>query len=262
MNGRQTAAHADLTSSSVFGAPCWVSLTTRDLEATEAFYRAVLGWEWRTGKLGERYSFASVGGVPVAGVSAARAVAHAPVAWTPFFAADSADETVSLCRERGGTAAVGPLSFPPGRAALLADRDGAVFGVWEGELISDWERWRRAAPAFVELHTRDAFDAAIFYAEVLGWGSEVPGSSEVAYEDERVVLRSQGDVVARIHSGAVESAPDPALRPHWQIHFSVTDVEACVSAALAHGGDVHQRGQNPEQAVLSDPGGARFSVGT
>ncbi|MFG2500636.1 VOC family protein [Streptomyces sp. NPDC048441] len=260
MNSHSAAKSEVMASRSVFGAPCWVSLTTRDLTAAERFYHAVLGWDWRTGKLGDQYRFASVDGVPVAGVSAVETMGLTAVAWTPFFAASDANQTVARSQERGGTTAVGPISFPPGRAALLADRDGAVFGIWEGELVADWEEWRRAAPVFVELHTRNAFDAAIFYAEVLGWASTTAGGCEVHYEDEEVVLRSQGDIVARIHSGAVESAPDPAIRPRWQIHFTVADVEACAEAARAHGGSVLQYAGDVPEAVLSDPDGARFVV--
>ncbi|MFD8927717.1 VOC family protein, partial [Streptomyces mirabilis] len=175
------ALHGEVTAShSVFGAPCWASLTTRDLRAAEDFYRAVMGWEWRTSStVGDQYRVASVHGVPVAGVSEVNFGVNTAVAWTPYFAVASADETVSRSQERGGTTAVGPISFPPGRAALLADRDGAVFGIWEGELVAGWEEWRRAAPVFVRLHTRDAFDAAIFYAEVLEWASSDPRSCEV-----------------------------------------------------------------------------------
>ncbi|MGP3769784.1 VOC family protein [Streptomyces sp. SDT5-1] len=259
MNTSTTARHNDLNSSSVFGAPCWVSLTTPALDEAEAFYHAVLGWDWRVGRLGEQYRFASVRGVPVAGVSA-MGVGATPGVWTPFFAVGDADDTVARSRERGGTTAVGPLSFPPGRAAVLADRDGASFGIWEGELVSEWEKWRRAAPAFVELHTRDAFDATIFYAEVLGWASGGPGCCEVRYEDEEVVLRSGDDVVARIHSGAVDSAPDPSVRPRWQVHFSVESVAACVRAAREHGGSVLEGDENAAEAVLADPSGARFVV--
>ncbi|MFZ3561521.1 VOC family protein [Streptomyces sp. BH055] len=261
MNNTFTATQcADPNSSSVLGAPCWVSLSAHDLSEAEDFYHAVLGWDWRVGRLGEQYRFASVRGVPVAGVSS-MGMGSMPGVWTPFFAAASADDAVARSRERGGTTAVGPLAFPPGRAAVLADRDGAVFGIWEGELVSDWETWRRAAPAFVELHTRDAFDATMFYAEVLGWASGEPGCCEVHYEDEEVVLRSHGDVVARIHSGAVDSAPDPAVRPRWQVHFSVDDVEACMQAARAHGGQALRLGTDSAEAVLTDPDGARFVVG-
>ncbi|AZS89252.1 VOC family protein [Streptomyces griseoviridis] len=247
-----------LTSRSVFGSPCWVSLTSRDLDATQEFYSTVLGWRWQPTGLGDRFRVALVEGTPVAGIAAVAGMWQMAVAWTPYFAVNSADQSVARAQERGGTAAVGPLSFPPGRAALLADRDGASFGIWEGELIGNWETWRRAAPAFIRLHTRDAFAAAIFYGEVLEWASDRPGSCEVHYEGGEVVLRSGGDVVARIESGALGAAPDPTLRPHWQVHFAVTDVAACVRDAEHGGGSVLSKGD--DEAVLRDPDGAQFTV--
>ncbi|WDF44278.1 VOC family protein [Streptomyces sp. T12] len=258
-DARNTRSTADVVSThSVFGAPCWVSLTSRDLEATHEFYSAVLGWRWRPAKLGDRFWVALADGIPVAGVAAVATMWQMAVAWTPYFAVPSADEAVARVQERGGTSAVGPLSLPPGRAALLADRDGATFGVWEGELPSNWETWRRAAPTFIRLHTRDAFDAAMFYGEVLDWATERPGCCEVRYEAGEVVLRSSGDVVARIESGALEAAPDPTIRPHWQVHFAVTDVAGCARAAELHGGSVLSKGS--EEAVLRDPDGAQFTV--
>ena len=244
---------------SVFGAPCWVSLTTRDVEAAEGFYTAVFGWEWQPDSLGERFRVALADGVPVAGIAAVASMWQMAVAWTPYFAVPSADDAVSRSRERGGTAAVGPISLPPGRAAVLADRDGAVFGVWEGRLVTGWQQWREAAPIFIRLHTRDAFDAAMFYGGVLDWASARSGC-EVHYDGDEVVLRSEGGVVARIHSGAVEAAPDPAIRPHWQVHFAATDLDACMEAARAHGGEVLWREEGAQEVVLGDPDGARFTV--
>ncbi|MEU9993312.1 VOC family protein [Streptomyces sp. NPDC007971] len=247
-----------ISTHSVFGAPCWVSLTSRDLEATQEFYSALLGWRWRGAKLGEHFRIALADGVPVAGIAAVAAMWQMAVAWTPYFAVQNADEAASRARERGGTAAVGPLSFPPGRAALIADRDGATFGIWEGELVGNWEAWRRAAPTFIRLHTRNAFDAAIFYGETLGWATGVQGCCEVEYEGGEVVLRSRGDVVARIDSGAVEAAPDPSVRPHWQIHFAVSDVVSCARTAEKHGGSVLH--EEETEAILRDPDGAQFTV--
>ncbi|GGT23656.1 VOC family protein [Streptomyces griseoviridis] len=247
-----------LSTHAVYGAPCWVSLTSRDLKATEEFYSAVLGWQWRPAKLGERHRIALADGAPVAGIAAVAGMWQMAVAWLPYFAVGSADQAAARVQERGGTTAVGPISFPPGRAALLADRDGAAFGVWEGDLFTDWETWRRAQPAFIRLHTRDAFDAAIFYGEVLDWATGRPGACEVGYEGGEVVLRSAGEVVARIESGALEAAPDPAVRPHWQVHFFAADVGACVRAAELHGGSVLSAGE--DEAVLRDPDGARFTV--
>ncbi|MEV0220600.1 VOC family protein [Streptomyces sp. NPDC050704] len=260
MKSDRPAQDEAVSTHSVFGAPCWVSLTVCDLPAAEDFYRAVFGWEWRSGSMGEQFRIAQADGVPVAGIAAVASVYQMAVAWTPYFAVSSADEAVARSQERGGTTAVGPIAFPPGRAALLADRDGASFGIWEGKLVTGWEAWRRAAPAFVRLHTRDAFDAAIFYGEVLEWASELPGCCEVQYEDDEVVLHSRGDVVARIHSQLPGAAPDPAVRPHWQVHFAVADVEACARAARHHGGAVVERVPGSAGAVLRDPDGARFSV--
>ncbi|MBQ1097506.1 VOC family protein [Streptomyces sp. b94] len=251
------AGESLLSTHSVFGAPCWVSLTSRDLKATEEFYSAVLGWQWRTGKLGEPFRIALADGVPVAGIAAVAAMWQMAVAWTPYFAVRSADEAASRVQERGGTSAVGPISLPPGRAALLADRDGATFGIWEGELFSDWETWRTSRPAFIRLHTRDAFDAAIFYGEIFDWAGP-GGCCEVQYEGDEVVLRSQGDVVARIESGALGAAPDPAIRPHWQVHFAVEDVAACARTAEQHGGSVLS--VSSAEAVLRDADGAQFTV--
>jgi predicted enzyme related to lactoylglutathione lyase len=93
---------------------------------------------------------------------------------------------------------------------------------------------------------------------VLDWARERPGCVEVRYEGDEVVLRSHGQIVARIESGALESAPDPTIRPHWQIHFRVADVAACARAAEQHGGSVLR--EDAEEAVLRDADGAQFTV--
>ena len=49
----------------------------------------------------------------------------------------------------------------------------------------DWITWRRHTPAWLGLRTRDAFDAAIFYGEVLDWATDRPGSCQVEYEKAR-----------------------------------------------------------------------------
>ena len=157
----------------------------------------------------------------MAGIGALAPALQVAVAWTPYFAVEDADVTASRIRERGATVAVGPVALHTGRGALAADRDGAVFGLWQGPLVSQWEMWRDTAPAWTRLQTRDAFDAAIFYGEVLDWACERPGCCDVRYEHEEVVLRHGGHVVARLTSGAVEAAPDPSLRPHWHTHFTV-----------------------------------------
>jgi predicted enzyme related to lactoylglutathione lyase len=250
------------TTDAVSGAPCWVSLMTRDLKAAEEFYGAVLGWQFRATELGEDFAIALHRGSPVAGIGALAPALQLAVAWTPYFAVTDADETAARIRERSGTIAVGPLPFVVGRGALAADRDGAVFGIWEGKLVDDWEAWRDHAPAWIGLQTRDAFEAAIFYGEVLGWASGHPGGCEVEYENETVVLRNGGHIVGRLSSGALEAAPDPLVRPRWQVHFRVADVRRCVQVARAQGGTVIAQEMTPlgPEATLRDPDGGLFTV--
>ncbi|MFF1926083.1 VOC family protein [Streptomyces sp. NPDC058221] len=244
-------------------APCWVNLMTRDLESAQAFYGPVMGWTFRPGKLGQEFSVARRGDVPVAGIGAVATTFSVAVAWTPYFAVQDADVAASRIRERSGTVAVGPLGLGKGRGALAADRDGAGFGIWE-----------RTAPttsppapdghshAWLRLRTRNAFDAAIFYGEVLDWASGRPGSCEVSYEKDEVIVHCGGRQLARISSGAVEAAPDPLVRPHWQVNFPVTDMAAAVATAREHGGSLVEELSRPgaREATLLDPDGGLFTL--
>jgi predicted enzyme related to lactoylglutathione lyase len=253
-------------SGEIFGAPCWVSLVAPDVSRAKTFYSAVLGWEFRRNGLGDEFILAIAQGIPVAGIGSLAPSLQLAAAWTSYFAVEDADRTVSRIRERSGTVAVGPLSFSIGRGALAADRDGAAFGIWEGQLPMDWITWRRHTPAWLGLRTRDAFDAAIFYGEVLDWATDRPGSCQVEYEGEEVLLRSDGHTLARLSSGAVGASFDPEIRPRWDVHFPVADVEATVRAAQRHGGSVrptrHTHGSEANEVTLRDPDGALFTVTT
>ncbi|MEU9146016.1 VOC family protein [Streptomyces sp. NPDC048349] len=237
----------------------------RDLSAAQKFYGAVLGWDFGPARLGEGFSVAFSDGVPVAGIGVLPPTLTIPVVWTPYFAVDDADITAARIRERSGTVAVGPLSFGTGRAALASDRDGAVFGIWQGEVIPDWGMGGEAAPAWLELRTRNAFDAAIFYGEVLEWACGQTGCCEVAYveEDQRILLRHAGRTVARLHGGTLSEAPDPHLRPRWHVHFRVPDLDVAVKAATGLGGStvtVPGSGPSPHEVTLRDPEGALFGI--
>ncbi|MCM2415846.1 VOC family protein [Streptomyces sp. RKAG290] len=244
-------------------APCWVNLMTRDLESAQEFYGPVMGWTFRPGKLGQEFSVARRGDVPVAGIGAVATTFHVAVAWTPYFAVHDADVATSRIRERSGTVAVGPLALGKGRGALAADRDGAGFGIWERtEPATSPPAPDGRSHAWLRLVTRDAFDAAIFYGEVLEWASGRPGSCEVSYATDEVVVHCGGRQLARISSGALEAAPDPQVRPHWQVNFPVPDVTAAVAVARELGGALVEELRRPDgrEATLLDPDGGLFTV--
>ncbi|GAA2435805.1 VOC family protein [Streptomyces macrosporus] len=247
------------------GAPCWVTLLVPHLEAAQHFYGELLGWHYRPGsqKLGE-YEIALSEGVPVAGMGEARDSLRAFVAWTPYFAADSVDAVAGRVRERGATVAVGPVRFGSGRVAWAADPAGAIFGIWEGPVTPGWRVGGRTnGPAWLELITRDAFAAALFYGEVFGWDRADPERYDIRYEHDRVVLRIDKETVAGLSGGAVEDAPDPRIRPHWHVHFRVEDVEASAAKATSLGAEVvlPPADAPPERpVVIRDPQGALFSL--
>ncbi|BFV60130.1 VOC family protein [Kitasatospora sp. CMC57] len=238
-------------------APCWVSLMARDLTAAQAFYGALLGWSFQPGLHGfGPYSRAVLDGVEVAGIGATEGEWQPPVAWTTYFGTESADDTASRIRERGGTVAIGPLPFDAGRMVLASDLTGAAFGIWEGDLGSN--AWVRSpgAPVWIELRTGDPFQAALFYGEVFRWDERDPDDFEVRYENERVVLRAEHRSVA-----ALRRAED--VGAHWEVFFSVTDTDRAVRRAVELGGAAAAAAVDTPYgrvARLRDREGGLFSV--
>ncbi|EST24787.1 hypothetical protein N566_24850 [Streptomycetaceae bacterium MP113-05] len=242
-----------------------MSLATYDMETAQGFYGPVLGWTFRRGQLGEEFCVAMTGGIPVAGIGAVSRRLGVAVAWTPFFGVGNADTAAARVRERGATLAVGPIALGDGRAALAADPGGAVFGLWEGVVHSSWHVAHASPPARLELRTRDAFAAAMFYGEVLEWASDRPGRCEVDYRDDAVVIEYGPHTVATITGGGVESAPDPRVRPRWHVSFSVDDVDETARTAVEAGGAVAAPPQDSpagRNAILQDRQGALFTVQT
>lgn len=248
----------------VYGAPCWVSLATRELAAAQDFYSAVLGWTFRADdSLGEEFSVALADDSIVAGVAAVTPTIGVAVAWTPYFYVESADPVASRVWERGATMAIGPMPLGNGRAALAADPAGATFGFWEGQVRHVWRADDGPPPARLELRTRDAFAAAIFYGEVLEWAANRPDHCDVDYEHGAVVVRVGPYTVATLRGGGVESAPDPKIRPRWHVSFAVPDVDAAVTAAIKGGGSVTEdpsESLGVRSAGLRDPDGGLFTV--
>lgn len=238
----------------VQGAPCWVSLAAPDFSLVQDFYAATLGWSYRRGFGLDEYVVASSGGAPLAGVGAAGRAPGVPRAWTVHFAVRSVDQAAGRIRERGGTVAVGPLSFGPGRMAWATDPDGAPFVLWEGPVTPGWGAGGPGGGdgrlVWLELHTRDTFAAAIFYSQALGWDTEPPERCALRYEDDQEVLVIHGQAVASLHGGAVDQAPDPKIRPRWQVTFRTPDAGAAAARAVAAGGAVVA----PVASTSSGPG--------
>ena len=108
----------------------WNELATRDIDGAKRFYAAVFGWgaethgdytEW---KLNGR----SIGGAMPMGD---RYPPNVPPHWLVYFTVEDADASAAKAQELGGRVLVPPMDIEPGRFAVVADPQGAAFGLFK-----------------------------------------------------------------------------------------------------------------------------------
>lgn len=252
-NGEAPARHAP-------GTPCWVSLMVHGLEATEEFYGALFGWEFRPGpeQLGP-YVRALLDGHPVAGIGVLPPDRHLPIAWTPYFASDDVDATADAVRSRGGTIGVGPLdAADAGRLAIGSDPCGAVFGIWQPPAhTGPAATGTPGTPVWNELTTYESAHVAKFYGTVFDYEEE----RAVSADRDHVTLRLDGRPVAAVH-GLGDAVPRDR-GPHWLTYFDVRDLDDAVDRVGRLGGLVlgpPHDGDHGRVALVADPEGARFAL--
>lgn len=109
------------------GAFSWSELLTPDVPTAAAFYGKVFGWEANPVE-SMPYTEFKLNGQSIAGAMNPPMPGIPPV-WTTYFSTDDTDATVAKAKELGGSALVEPTDIPPGRFAVLADPQGAMFNV-------------------------------------------------------------------------------------------------------------------------------------
>jgi uncharacterized protein len=248
------------------GVPCWVENLQDDVERAKRFYGALFGWDWdgpgpMAGDSSVPYFVARLHGAEVAGV--APAPDGVSPAWMTQVSVASVADTARATHRAGGTVLAAPMDLPPvGRLAVLADPAGAVLCAFEPAARRGAQRINEpGAWAMSLLVTPDPVAAAEYYGAVFGWRTEPAGPftlfrlpGYVGGEPEQPVPR---DVVAAM------VPEEGGARPVWAVDFWISDADAAVRTAREHGGqvleDVHDAPPF-RRAVLSDPGGASFSV--
>lgn len=114
------------------GAFSWAELITSDVDTSKAFYGAVLGWGAQThGEGPGAYTEWQVDGTSISGMMAKPPdmPAEVPPYWGVYFSVVDTDATVDRVKSLGGALYMGPADIEPGRFAVVADPDGAVFNV-------------------------------------------------------------------------------------------------------------------------------------
>jgi predicted enzyme related to lactoylglutathione lyase len=110
------------------GTFCWSELITPDIPKAAAFYADVLGWGSQTQGEEHVYTEFKVGGESIAG-GMNPPMPGMPTVWGIYFAVDDTDATVAKATSLGGSVMSPPMDIEPGRFAVLADPQGAVFMV-------------------------------------------------------------------------------------------------------------------------------------
>ena len=113
----------------------WNELVAKDVEASKAFYKQVIGWDYEVMPMpnGGSYSMAKVPGaeMPSGGMFQmpdewGEMAPH----WVAYICVESVDDAVAKAEAAGGKVLEKPFDVPGvGRIAVLADTDGVRIGV-------------------------------------------------------------------------------------------------------------------------------------
>lgn len=117
------------------GCLAWNDLVTSDPEAATRFYGGLFGWEVEVLEGAGGYRIIRNGGRSNGGMLPAAMLGEGiPSHWLPYFNAGDLDAALATATGSGGAVRAGPIPVPAGRFAVLADPQGAVFGLFEGDV--------------------------------------------------------------------------------------------------------------------------------
>lgn len=115
-------------------------LSTNDVERASSFYRDLFGWqivELDT-KGGPPYWAIQHSGAAEGRNGGIRLLSKGqegvPPYWMPYFTVVSLDDALEYVTSHAGNVFTGPLDIPAGRFAVISDPQGAVLGLFEGEV--------------------------------------------------------------------------------------------------------------------------------
>ncbi|MEZ6196565.1 MAG: VOC family protein [Planctomycetota bacterium] len=242
---------------------CWADLGADDYDGTVAFYSALFDWSVENrGEGGHRYGIARLDGHDVGAIyqkiPGAMPEGLAPV-WTLYARVADVEAAVGNVERLGGSVLVAATDVPDhGRLALVADPEGAHFGLWEPRGHDGFELVDEpGTPTWFELAGRDIEGTSRFYAELFGWDWVTHASGDARY----TVFERDDDIPI---AGMMEMTSEWGdMPPHWMLYFEVFDTDEAAERVKELGGQVCVPPSDLPYgrfAVVNDPGGGTFSL--
>jgi hypothetical protein len=243
------------------GAPCWIDLTTSDVDRAQDFYGTVFGWTFESaGSEYGGYINAAKDGHRVAGLMANRGELESPDHWSTYFHTSDINATSAAVNAAGGSVCMGPMEVPAtGFMAVAADPSSAFFGLWQPLEHRGFEVIGEAgSPVWHQLTTRDYRAAVDFYREILGWRTE-----QVSDTDEfHYTTAWFGDQQLLGVMDAAGCLPD-GVPSNWSIFFGAEDVDKKLRVIADNGGAVLREAEDTPYgrlAAATDPTGVIFNL--
>lgn len=236
--------------------PCWFELISSDPAASIAFYGGLFGWSTRP--TDSPTSTFVTRDLVVAGVSPTSSPGQRS-GWLTFIASDDPQDTLDKAVAAAGSV-VAPVTEVGGRGrmAMVADPEGAVFGVWQhGTFAGAQVGSEPNAVCWAEVGRRDGVGAASFYGGVFGW---VERAGELATG----LVYSEWLSGSRVVAGMVPMTNYPPEVPaHWRLIFEVDNCVESIARVRELGGQVPVGPMDVvvgQYAQVVDPQGAAFGI--
>jgi uncharacterized protein len=243
---------------------CWVELLTSDVAAAERFYCDVMGWTCAPTGGPHGYRFFSFEGRGAAGLMLLPEEAKAQGArpsWFGYISTPDVDKEVEAIVAAGGKLYRAPETISGmGRFAVVADPQGATFGLWTDLSGRAQPEIPPMAPGHVgwrELFTDDVEQALAFYGERFGWsrGEALNMGPMGVYQ-----LFAAGAAAV----GGMMKRPQNIPQPFWNYYFTVAALDANLEKVTRAGGKIaHGPAEVPGGAWIAqcfDPQGVFFSL--
>jgi len=229
----------------------WYELMTTDPDAAARFYPAVTGWKVQTWEHNPAYRLWTMGGAPMAGLMALPDHSRrmgTPPAWLSYVGVPDVDATVRQATSLGARTYAGPQDIPVGRFAVLADPQGATFGLYKPSqqpvrgndaAIGDFS-WH-------ELATTDYKAAWAFYRALFGWEprESIDMGPDGTYWEFGLAGRDET-------IGGMYNKPPALPAARWLAYVKVPSADTAARTAQRSGGRV-------VSGPMDVPGGGRIA---